>query len=380
MAQGIAGGFLSYWHRPAQGTLLEQSNRNPIVICHGIGLGYGVAYPPLLRELVRRADASGGRPIHVWSPHVSLTVPQDYGPSAADSVRATCAMLRRYGVDETAASAAEGLRADFTGHLRAMPAFRRASLPRPLRFSCLRHVNSTNARRARSCGHSPSIRPVGMPAALPAPPHLFAAPTTTSPNLNPPHGATRNPHPQSPRRHPQSPSSIPPRRHTHLCDAHPPRPTPSPMNGTDGSVAVAHVIKQVPSIVRNVALVDPVAAGLTAPLCRLFYEPDVGEIGGEGGVVGKIKGWLLHSDPRLVGVLMRNFIWFENVLVGFGARRRGAAGGDGSGGNDHDDDDAGGDGGGNDHDDDDGGGDEAVATTTTTTTAAATKRWQRPRR
>ena len=81
---------------------------------------------------------------------------------------------------------------------------------------------------------------------------------------------------------------------------------------------MAHVIKQVPSIVRNVALVDPVAVGAhRATLCRSFlYEPDVGgEIGGEGGgVVGKIKGWLLHSDPRLVGVLMRNFIWFENVL------------------------------------------------------------------
>ena len=25
-------------------------------------------------------------------------------------------------------------------------------------------------------------------------------------------------------------------------------------------------------------------------------------------------GWFLHSDPRLVGVLMRNFLWFENVL------------------------------------------------------------------
>lgn len=197
----------SYWHRPAQGTLLEQSNRNPIVICHGIGLGYGVAYPPLLRELVRRADASGGRPILcVELPHVSLTVPQDYGPSAADSVRATCAMLRRYGVDETAASAAEGLRADFMGHsCEPCQPSGRASLPRPLRFSCLRHVNSANARRARSCGHSPSIRPVGMPAAPSSPLHTFsAAPTTTSPNLNPPtappaipilnpHGAT--PHP-----------------------------------------------------------------------------------------------------------------------------------------------------------------------------------------
>ena len=40
-----------------------------------------------------------------------------------------------------------------------------------------------------------------------------------------------------------------------------------------------------------------------------MYEPVV-----QPGVVGMIKRYLLHADPRLLGVLMRNFFWFENVL------------------------------------------------------------------
>ena len=101
--------------------------------------------------------------------------------------------------------------------------------------------------------------------------------------------------------------------------------------------------------------------GPKATLCRSFlYEPDVGgEIGGEGGgVVGKIKGWLLHSDPRLVGVLMRNFIWFENVLWLDSELDAGAAGGEEAL---------------NDHAMTTPAATEAVATTTTMTTAAATE-------
>ena len=207
----------SYWHRPARskedGGGDKASNREvetdlaPIVLYHGIGLGWGHSYPPLLRDLVTAADeAPGGRPIFaVELPHVSLTVPTDYGPSPADAVTATCTMLRRHGVGPGQATR----RADFLGH-------------------------------------------------------------------------------------------------------------------SYGSVAVTHVLKQCPECVRSAALVDPVCVGAhRATLCRTFlYDPLDSRPSSSAPMTvrqrpqlyERFMGWFLHSDPRLVGVLMRNFLWFENVL------------------------------------------------------------------
>ena len=192
---GRTASKFSYWHRPPPaGSDAAAAERAPIVLFHGIGMGWGFSYPKFVRDVVARADAAGGRPIlAVELPHIALSVPSNYGPSPADAVSATETMIRRHSKSD---------RADFFGH-------------------------------------------------------------------------------------------------------------------SYGTVAVAHVLKQRPDLVRSAALTDPVCVGAyRATLCRTFlYEPDVGALkGGVKGVVGKIKGWLLHADPRLVGVLMRNFIWFENVL------------------------------------------------------------------
>ena len=262
MDDGTRGGKVSfsYWHRPAmteetpgggeeeggsgrdekEASAKRAADPTPIVLYHGIGLGWGHSYPPLLRDVVRRADkAPGGRPIlAVELPHVSLTIPTDYGPSPVDAVRATCAMLRRHGVGPGEATS----RADFVGH-------------------------------------------------------------------------------------------------------------------SYGSIAVAHVLKQRPAAVRSAALVDPVCVGAhRATLCRSFlYEPllagqpppSVSSAAASAApaassassassalsassasasasaratprprlrLADRFMGWFLHSDPRLVGVLMRNFLWFENVL------------------------------------------------------------------
>ena len=191
----------AYWHRPrpAETTsdpATSDSDVTPLVLFHGIGIGWGFSYPPLLADMVAQADAAGGRPIlAVEAPHIALTVPVNYGPHARDMVCAVCAMLARHGVD----------------------------------------VDGRGGRvRADILGHS------------------------------------------------------------------------------YGTLTAAQVLKQCPAVVRSMTLVDPVCVGAhRAKLCQNFlYDPDyTGE-----GAPGVIKKWLLHSDPRLVGTLMRNFFWFENCL------------------------------------------------------------------
>ena len=160
------------------------------------GIGWGLVYPPLLEDLVERADAVGGRPIlAVETPHISLTLPTDYGPTPVDSVKAFRALLARHGVAEPS---------DATDAAAAEPSGSAAA------------KRSGGALRADLLGHS------------------------------------------------------------------------------YGTIAIAHMIKKSPALVRSATLVDPVCIGAhRATLCRRFlYEP-----GYPGkGVVGTVKKWLIHRD------------------------------------------------------------------------------------
>ena len=95
------------------------------------------------------------------------------------------------------------------------------------------------------------------------------------------------------------------------------------MGHSYGTFAVAHLLKHAGECVRSATLVDPVCVGAhRSTLCKSFvYEPAVfgknaakRRISAKRRLIGRIKDYLIHSDPRLVGVLMRNFYWYENVL------------------------------------------------------------------
>ena len=92
-----------------------------------------------------------------------------------------------------------------------------------------------------------------------------------------------------------------------------------------GTLTASHLLKQTPEMVRSAVLLDPVCVGAhRATLCRTFlYEPTESRAIVRSGsdprqwgsiLVQKIKLWLLHRDPRIVGALMRNFYWYDNVL------------------------------------------------------------------
>ena len=215
---------LHYWHRsPADPD--ASTTAPPLVIFHGIGLGYSVGYADLLRELVA---AGGGRRtiLAVELPHIRMTIPHDYGANPAVSVRAIRAMLQ----DVAARSSPPD----------SMPSGRLSRLRRRFGDAALRR---------------PGVVSEGDGAAA-APRADFVA-------------------------------------HSY------------------GTLAVAHMLKQAGECVRSATLIDPVCVGAhRATLCRSFlYEPEE-----EASIEGRVKHYLIHSDPRLVGVLMRNFYWYENVL------------------------------------------------------------------
>jgi pimeloyl-ACP methyl ester carboxylesterase len=108
-------GGMAYWARAralesaTRATIPEhdEKSRAPIVLFHGIGLGWCL-YSTFLRELVEANDAaaetstSGGAPtplLLVETPSVALTLPFSSSPKPIDAVRDVEEMLRKEGLD-----------------------------------------------------------------------------------------------------------------------------------------------------------------------------------------------------------------------------------------------------------------------------------------
>lgn len=204
---------LRYWHKAApigEDGSPHANKAPPLVLFHGIGIGWGVVYPDLLAEMVSAAHADGRAVLAVSTPHIAITTPHDYGATPVENVASINAMLSRHSYPC----------ADYFAH-------------------------------------------------------------------------------------------------------------------SYGTLYVAHLLKQHPSLVRSATLIDPVCVGVhRATLCRRFlYEPSSG---GERSVAVRIREWLIHRDPRIVGTLMRGFFWFENALwlddadLDGGANEAAAAAGGGS--------------------------------------------------